>query len=408
MRLALRHPRFGRLLAALGVSCAGDWLYNLALLAYVEQQTHSTAWLGATTVARVLPMVLAGPLGGVVADRFNRRAVMLVSDVVRAGLMALLAVVALAGLPVILVPLLAALATVAAAPHPPCVAASTPQLVPAAELPAANAARAAIVPVCVVVGPGLGALLLLVGPPSLAFALNGLTFLASAALVLSIPSGPAFRPAAGADGPRPSVLSDVRTGAAALAGQAAACRLVAADIVCSIAYGAETVLLVLVAGRLGLGADGYGYLLAAFGAGGLLGAALGGRLADARRPRLVLGLALTAVALPMPLMAAGGGLAWALGLALLGGAGAVTVEVLTETGLQRALAPEVLGRAYGLAFPAALAGIAAGALVAPLLVALAGVDGAMVGTGALVAAVALAVTGRRTAGAPVGVAAARA
>jgi MFS family permease len=401
MRIALRHPRFGRLLAALAVSCAGDWIYNLALLAYVEQQTHSSAWLGATTAARVLPIVLVGPLGGVIADRFDRRRVMIASDVVRAGLMVALAAVAVAGLPIVLVPLLAALATLAAAPQPPAVAASTPQLVPQADLPAANAARAAIMPVCVVAGPGLGALLLLVGPPSLAFALNGLTFVASAALVASIPAGPAFRPvAAEPDAPRPSLRADVRTGAAALAGQAAACRLVAADVACSIAYGAQTVLLVLVAGRLGLGADGYGYLLAGFGAGGVLGAALGGRLADARRPRLVLGLALATVALPLPLMAAGGGLGWTLGLAVLGGGGAVLVEVLTDTGLQRALAPEVLGRAYGLAFPAAVGGIAVGSLAAPLLVAAVGLQGAMVGIGVLVALVAVAVVGRPVARAP--------
>jgi MFS family permease len=401
MRIALRHPRFGRLLAALAVSSAGDWLYNLALLAYVQQETHSSAWLGATTAARVLPIVLVGPLGGVIADRVDRRRVMIASDVARAGLMAALAGVAVAGLPIILVPVLAALATFAAAPQPPAVAASTPHLVPEADLPAANAARGAIMPVCIVAGPGLGALLLLVAPPSLAIALNGLTFLASAALVASIPAGPAFRPVAPEPGtPRPSLRADVRIGAAALAGHAAACRLVAADLACSVAYGAQTVLLVLVAGRLGLGADGYGYLLAGFGAGGLLGAALGGRLADARRPRLVLGLALATVALPLPLMAAGGGLVWTLGLAVVGGSGAVLVEVLTETGLQRALAPEVLGRAYGLAYPAAIGGIVVGSLVAPLLVAAVGLQGAMAGIGVLVALVAVAVIARPVARAP--------
>ena len=50
------------------------------------------------------------------------------------------------------------------------------------------------------------------------------------------------------------------------------------------------------------------------------------------------------------------------------GAGAICVEVMTETGLQRMLDDEVFGRAYGLALPVAIAGIAVGSLVAPALV----------------------------------------
>src|SRR4051812_16213643 len=176
MKTALRHRPFARLLAGLAISQTGDWLYNLALLAYVDHETHSATWLGLTTAARVAPIVVAGPLGGVLADRVDRRTLMIATDVVRALLMGLLTLVAVAGLPVVLAPVLAALATLAAVPYAPCVAVSTPQLVDPDVLPAANAARAAIGPTCIVVGPALGAVLLLLGPPSLAFALNGLTF----------------------------------------------------------------------------------------------------------------------------------------------------------------------------------------------------------------------------------------
>src|ERR1700704_4637461 len=86
-----------RLLAALAVSQMGDWLYNLALLAFVYDRTQSVTWTAVTTAARVLPMVLLGPLGGVLADRYDRRRLMIASDVVRIGAMVLLAVVALAG-----------------------------------------------------------------------------------------------------------------------------------------------------------------------------------------------------------------------------------------------------------------------------------------------------------------------
>jgi MFS family permease len=97
-----------RLLAALAVSQVGDWLYNLALLALVYDRTHSVTWTAVTTAARVLPIVLLSPFGGVLADRRDRRRLMIVSDMVRIGCMVLLAVVAGVGLPVLLAPLLAA------------------------------------------------------------------------------------------------------------------------------------------------------------------------------------------------------------------------------------------------------------------------------------------------------------
>jgi hypothetical protein len=56
-------------------------------------------------------------------------------------------------------------------------------------------------------------------------------------------------------------------------------------------------------------------------------------------------------------------------LAVTGGAGAILVEVLADTGLQRCLDEEVLGRAYGFALPAAVSGIVVGSLVAAPLVA---------------------------------------
>src|SRR3954447_2411295 len=74
-----------------------------------------------------------------------------------------------------------------------------------------------------------------------------------------------------------------------------------ADIAASAVYGAQTVLLVLLARRFG--GDGYGLMLAAIGAGGLLGAAVGGHVA-ARQSSAVLVAALLMVAAPMALLAA--------------------------------------------------------------------------------------------------------
>ena len=80
------------------------------------------------------------------------------------------------------------------------------------------------------------------------------------------------------------------------------------------------------------------------------------------------------------------GVGGALALGVVSGAGFIVVEVMVETGLQRTLAPDVFARAYGFAFPAAIAGIVAGSLIAAPLVALFGVRGAFVALGALTAA----------------------
>ena len=66
------------LIGASAASQVGDWLYNAALLGYVFSATHSAAWVGAATICRLLPYVLLGPFGGVIADRYPRRTVLVV------------------------------------------------------------------------------------------------------------------------------------------------------------------------------------------------------------------------------------------------------------------------------------------------------------------------------------------
>src|SRR5262249_25595871 len=155
-------------------------------------------------------------------------------------------------------------------PYPPAMAATTPRLVDDADLPSANAARSVIGQVCIVVGPAFGAVLMLLGAPSVAFAINAATFGLSALAVASIPAGPVFAPG-GEPGAAPSVIRELRAGARALLGQPTALRIFGADIVCSAVYGAETVLLLLLSRDLGLGDGGYGWMLAACGIGGVLG-----------------------------------------------------------------------------------------------------------------------------------------
>jgi predicted MFS family arabinose efflux permease len=250
------------------------------------------------------------------------------------------------------------------------------------QLAAANAVRAAVNQAAIVVGPALGALVLVVASPAWAFVANAGTFVASAAATWAIPAGPAFAPAAaGEDVARPGLLTDLRAGAQALRGASDAARLVAADIACSAVYGALTVVLVLVAHHLGQGDAGYGLLLGAFGAGGVLGAVLAARWAG--QWRRVLSIALLAVAVPLPLMGLTTSMLVAIVLAFMSGMGAVVAEVLCDTGLQRTLPEDMLGRAFGLVLPASLSGIVAGALVAGPVVAAVGLTGAMIAVAAV-------------------------
>ena len=273
-------PTSGSLLAALAVSQIGDWLYNLALVILVWDRTHSGLWTGATTAARVLPFVVLGPLGGLLADRFDRRRIMIASDLARVALMLVLAAVAAAGLPIVLAPVIAALATACSAPYLPCVSAVTPRVVDDADLPGANAARSAVGGLGIIIGPAIGGVVLLLGSPAVAFALNAVTFGLSALAVLAVRARDAFRPARSAGQPA-SLRHDVADGAAALRAHPAAMRLVGADIMCSVLYGTQTVLLLVVSRHVGLGTQGYGYLFAGIGVGGLAGTALASRAAAA-------------------------------------------------------------------------------------------------------------------------------
>src|SRR5437867_10300450 len=79
------------LLASLAVSTAGDWFYSVALVVFVYQRTHSSAWIAATTIGRLAPYVIFGPVAGWLADRSDRRSLLIRIDILRSSLMVALA-----------------------------------------------------------------------------------------------------------------------------------------------------------------------------------------------------------------------------------------------------------------------------------------------------------------------------
>jgi MFS family permease len=85
-RDVLRVPDFRRLFVGQTVSDFGDAMTSLALLLVVNKLTGSTAALALMAIALALPQVTVGVIAGVYVDRWDRRRVMLVSDLLRAGL----------------------------------------------------------------------------------------------------------------------------------------------------------------------------------------------------------------------------------------------------------------------------------------------------------------------------------
>ena len=83
--LALR-PKFRSLWLAQVISLTGDWFNTIASVILINRYSASGLAVGSLFIARSLPPFLLGPVAGVVADRFDRRKVLILSDILRAGI----------------------------------------------------------------------------------------------------------------------------------------------------------------------------------------------------------------------------------------------------------------------------------------------------------------------------------
>jgi MFS family permease len=359
--LSIRAAR--ALIGASAVSQLGNWLYNAALLGYVYSVTHSAGWVGAATIGRLLPYVLLGTVGGTIADRYSRRTVLLVGNVLALVLMLVLAVVVASDGPVVLVIAFAALASAADCAERPAALALLPRLVGETRLGAANALLHSAEDLGVVIGPAIGAILLAVGPAWVAFLANAVTFAVSGLLISRMPPDP--KPSTDRDGAAPQLAGGLRVTRAT----PFAVWLIAVVAVVEFTYGAQTVQLVVYAKHsLNLGDDGYGILLTAAGVGGLVSAFVNGRLSISRRVSLI--VILTGVLASGTQLAYAGitSLPAALVVAVIGTAAAVSCEVVGETVVARIAPREALGRIVGIFDAATSAAIIAGAILAPVLV----------------------------------------
>jgi CRP-like cAMP-binding protein/predicted MFS family arabinose efflux permease len=380
---SLRHRDFRLLMIAFTASEIGSWAYNVALAVWIFQETGSAGWVGAATIGRFVPALLFSAYGGVLADRFERVRLMVVLDTASCVVMTLLAVETAAHAPVILAIATAALTSTLATAYEPAVAAMTPQLVSERDLGSANALRNTIDNVCVIAGPGLGALLLLVGTPSLAISVNALSFLVSALTVAGIKarSTAVDVTESGQAGPFKQMLVGVKTISSSLS----AAVLVAYSTIATFVFGVDTVLFVVLSRDvLRTGAEGYGYLLAGLGVGGILAAGLVTRLERLPRLGLVILIGMAVYCLPtlVFLFAANPFLAFIV--QVIRGGGTLVVDVLAITALQRSLPRESLARVFGAFNALLLTAVLLGAVVAPLLIEGISLDAALWFSGAAV------------------------
>ena len=363
-RRALRHADLRLLFAAMTVSVIGSWAYNVAIAVYVYDVTGSAGWVGAVAIGRFVPALVFSPYAGVLAERFERVRVMLVTDLACACYIAAMAVVMAAEGPAWLVIVLAALTSTTGCLYMPATAAMIPQIVDEEELAAANGLNAAIENLTVLAGPALAGVLLVWVSPAAVTSLNALTFLASALLVsrLRVRSRPTDVTSSG--GP----FRQMAVGVRAVATSSTAALLVGFSVLASFVYGTDTVIFVVLSEeQLGTGASGYGYLLAALGVGGILAAGLINRLASSPRLGLVITIGMGLYCLPTAL------LIWvedprvAFAIVVVRGAATMVVDTLAVTALQRALPGELIARVFGVFMALVLGAISLGALLTPVL-----------------------------------------
>jgi MFS family permease len=374
-RAALRRRDLRLLFGSLLISSTGNWAYNVALLAYVFDKTHSLGWVGAAGVVRFLPSVLLGPYAGVIAERFERVRVMASSDVICVVLQAALAAVAFASGPAAVVIALAGLTAIAGLVYYPAVAAMLPQVAREDELAAANALEGTIDNLTSVTGPAIGAVLLALTSPGWVFAVNAVTFVASALIVsrMRARSRPVDVTEGGA-GPFAQMLVGIRT----VMHSTSARVPVAFCVLVSFVYGTDTVLFVGVSEqRLGTGANGWGYLLAGLGIGGVLAVVLVNQLASSRRLALIITAGAVLYCAPTALLTIIHAPGLAFAVEIVRGAGTLVVDVLAITALQRAVPNETLGRVFGVFFALIFGSIALGTLVAPPVVHGLGLNGGL-------------------------------
>ena len=297
---ALRESRDYRLLVIGGlISGIGTQVTLVALPFQVFVLTGSSFQVGLIGLVELVPLVIVALLGGTLADRTDRRRLLLASQVVQAGTSLCLVLGAAAGSPPVgVLYLIAAVAAGASAVDRPTRAAMVPALVGPERLRSAISFNYGLVQVAMVVGPAIGGIVIAAAGLTWAYAVDVATFVAMIAAVLAIASPPRPKTEPGA-----SFLVAVRDGLRFASRSGELMGSFAIDIL-AMTFGMPRALFPALALTVyDAGPAGVGILYAAVSAGAVVAAFSTGWLIHARRLGRIVVFAV---------------LIWGIGIALLG------------------------------------------------------------------------------------------
>ena len=337
----LRNARFLRLWIGQGASFVGDAVSMVALVVLVVQMTGRASAVGGALLVRLLPTI-ASPLAGVLADRVDRRVVLVASDLARAVLVLGLAFARDLATIYVLVFLMG----LARAFFNPTVRAAFPSVVGGGDLTRANALISGTFSVSETVGPALGGLLVATVGLDAAFILDAVTYLISAVLLSLTPLARPQRKDGNA-----GFGEDLKAGFAYLAGARVPLAIVIGAFLTVLTINITIPAEVFLAKEtFEAGNAGYGLLVGLYGGGMILGSALIATFGDRIRllPFYFFGILISALAL------VGAGLSpafiFALGALVVAGAANGIDNVTTDTILQKRVPDAFLGRVFSVRF----------------------------------------------------------
>ncbi len=378
LRRVLANPDMRRAQVAWMLGYAGEWSWLVALWVYAYQ-TSGVVAVGVLGLARTLPAALLSPALSTITDRLPRHRVLLVIHLGRAALVGLAALAVIAGLPPLVVYAIAPLDALLGVLHRPTHMPLMPALARSPEeLVASNVASSTFEGIGTLAGPALGGLLVAYATTAWGFAVPALAFAVAALSVSGIRTAQALR----REVRRAGLLGTLFGGIGALIQYPRAGLIVSLFWAQIIVRGLLNVLLVVAAVELlNAGEQGVGYLNSAIGAGGFIGVLATVTLVSRRRmagpfaiglllwgtPILLIGL--------LPLAPAA-----VVFLAVLGLGNAV-LDVAGFTIMQRNVPNAVRGRVFGVLESGVMLGTGIGSAVAPLLLALLDIRGALIATG---------------------------
>ena len=381
------NPSLRRLQLAWLIGIAAEKAYLVALLVYAYDLGGVLA-VGVFTMLASLPSGLFGPILSSVGESFAPARVLLGLHLGRAALAGLIAVAIAADLGTWVVVAATILEGILSRQHTAFTRALLPALARTPEeLIAANAVTSLGEAIGALVGPAVAGAVLLVAGPILGLAVPGIAYIVAAALVLTLHVPTIARTAAVSAGAR---LGEILGGFRALVHHRSAGLLASLFISQVVVRGALTVLLVSAAfDLLGIGDAGVGYLNAAIGAGGLIGAVLAMTLVAGRGLSVPFAVSLALWGAPIAVIGLVASPVVALVMAGIIGAANASIDVAGYTLLARCVPNETRGRVFGVLHSLVGIGIAIGAVAAPLLVDAFGLSGALVATGLVLPILAL-------------------